>query len=85
MFITWGRGGVDFEPKKGGVRTAIDLFPVHVSPKRGAETPRSRLRGVGGGVGGKLGVEGETWYTRIVKVCLDSFQITLFVAQELEA
>jgi len=38
---------VSFEPKKGGVRTAIDLFPVHVHPKRGAETPRSRLRGVG--------------------------------------
>ena len=36
-----------FEPKNRGVRTAIKVSPVRVSPKRGAETPRTRLRGWG--------------------------------------
>ena len=45
MFITLGQGGVDFEPKKGGGRTAIEVFPVRVYPKRGAETGETRLRG----------------------------------------
>ena len=48
MFITWGRGGVDFEPKNRGLRTAIEVFPVHVYPKRGAEGGGTRLRGVEG-------------------------------------
>ena len=34
-----------FEPKKGGLRTAIEVCPVRVYPKRGAETPQSRSRG----------------------------------------
>jgi len=37
---------VDFEPQKGGVRTAIGARSVRVWGKRGAETPRSRLREV---------------------------------------
>ena len=45
MFITWGRGGVDFEPKKRGLRTAIGSFPVRVYLKLGAEAGESRLRG----------------------------------------
>ena len=32
--------------KKGGVRTAIESFPVRVCPERGAETPETRLRGI---------------------------------------
>jgi len=49
MFITWGQGGVNFEPKKGGVRTAIEVCPVRVWVKRGAERGQTRLRGWGGG------------------------------------
>ena len=45
MFITLGQGGVDFEPKKGGLRTEIGVSPVRVWVKRGAERGGTRLRG----------------------------------------
>jgi len=52
MFITRDQNRGSFEPKKGGVRTAIEVFPVRVYPKRGAETGGSRLRGEGKAVRG---------------------------------
>ena len=48
MFITLGQGEVYFEPKKGGLRTAIEVCPVRVWVKRGADGGETRLRGVGG-------------------------------------
>ena len=44
-----GKGAVLHFCKRGqkmGVRTAIEVSPVRVWGKRGAETPQSRLRGV---------------------------------------
>ena len=44
-----------FEPKNRGLRTAIEVSPVRVYLKRGAETPRSRSRGA-------VGVEGLVYF-----------------------
>ncbi len=45
MFITRGQGGVYFEPKNRGLRTAIGARSVRVYPERGAERGGTRLRG----------------------------------------
>ena len=62
MFITWGQGGVDFEPKKGGGRTEIGVFPVRVWGKRGAERGESWLRATFWQDVARLGVGG--WHGR---------------------
>jgi len=48
MFTTWGQGGVEFEPKKGGARTAIGSFPVRVWVVSASCLTQTRLRGKNG-------------------------------------